>query len=110
LATLSFDLWSSPGRRVSLLGVVAHYLYTTFTPRATLLALPRMQGAYTALNLSQQLGSILRHFKLEDSFGNTITNNASENAAYLDLLGNELLIDIRKRYVRYMGYVINLIA
>jgi hypothetical protein len=107
---LSFDLWSSPGRRFSLLGVVAHYLDTTFTPRATLLALPRMQGAHTALNLSQQLASILRHFKLEDSFGNAITDNASENAACLDLLGDELLIDTRKRHMRCMGYVINLVA
>jgi hypothetical protein len=62
------------------------------------------------LNLSQQLGSILRHFKLEDSFSNAITDNASENAACLDLLGDELLIDMRKRHIRCMGHVINLIA
>jgi hypothetical protein len=90
--------------------VVAYYLDTTFTLRATLLALPRIQGAYTALNLSQQLGSILRHFKLEDSFSNAITDNASENAFYLDLLGDELLIDIRKRYIRCISYIINLVA
>jgi hypothetical protein len=37
---LSFDLWTSPGRRLSLLGVVAHYLDNRFKPRAVLLALP----------------------------------------------------------------------
>ena len=90
--------------------MVAHYLDATFTLRATLLALPRMQGAHTALNLSEQLSSILDHYKLRDSFGNAITDNASENAACLDLLGTELFIDTRKRHVRCMGHVINLVA
>jgi hypothetical protein len=88
---LSFDLWTSPGRRMSLLGVVAHYLDASFTPRATLLALPQMHGSHTAVNLSEQLGSLLRYFKLESKLGNAITDNASENAACLDLLGNTLL-------------------
>ena len=61
---LSFDLWTSLGRRLSLLGVVAHYLDSTFTPRAVLLALPRIEGAHTAVNLSDQIGSILRYFNL----------------------------------------------
>jgi hypothetical protein len=29
---LSFDLWTSPGRRLSLLGVVAHYLNDRYEP------------------------------------------------------------------------------
>lgn len=69
-----------------------------------------MQGSHTALNLSQQLSSVLRHFKLQDSFGHAITDNASENAACLDLLSDELFIDTRKRHVRCMGHVINLVA
>jgi hypothetical protein len=69
-----------------------------------------MQGAHTALNLSQQLSLVLRHFKLQESFGNAVTNNASENAACLDLLGDELDVDTSKRHVRCMGHVINLVA
>jgi hypothetical protein len=39
---LSFDLWTSPGRRLSLLGVVAHYLDAQWRPVTVLLALLRM--------------------------------------------------------------------
>jgi hypothetical protein len=75
-----------------------------------LLALPQIYSLHTAVNLSEQLRSVLRYFKLESSFGNAITNNASKNAACLDLLGDKLLIDIRKRHVRCIGHVINLVA
>jgi hypothetical protein len=40
--SISFDLWTSPGRRLSLLGVVAHYLNDNFEPRAILLAMPHI--------------------------------------------------------------------
>jgi hypothetical protein len=95
---------------MSLLSVVAHYLDASFTPRATLLALPQMHSSHTAVNLSEQLGSLLRYFKLESKLSNAITDNASKNAACLDLLGDTLLIDTRKRHVRCIGHVINLIA
>jgi hypothetical protein len=49
---LSFDLWTSPNRRLSLLGVVAHYLDRRFEPRVLMLALPRMTSVHTAASLS----------------------------------------------------------
>jgi hypothetical protein len=108
---LSFDLWSSPGRRLSLLGIVAHYLNDEFKPRTVLLALPCIQESHTAANLSIQIASILRHFKIDErSFSNAITDNASENAACMDLLRDELFVDTSKRYIRCMGHVINLVA
>jgi hypothetical protein len=89
---------------------VAHYLDESLKPRAVLLALPRMQGSHSAVNLSTQLVSILDFFDLRKSFGNAITDNASENAACMDLLRDELFIDTGKRHVRCMGHVINLVA
>jgi hypothetical protein len=107
---LSFDLWTSPGRRLSLLGVVAHYLNHHDEPRAILLALPRMQGSHTAGNVKGQITAILDHFKLRDRFGNAITDNGSENGACMDLIGKDLNIDARKRHVLCVGHVINLVA
>jgi hypothetical protein len=107
---LSFDLWTSPGRRLSLLGVVAHYLDNRFKPRAVLLALPQMRGSHNAVNLSGRLTSILDHFKLRQSFGYAVTDNASENRACLNLMADDLGFDASKRHVLCMGHVINLVA
>ena len=90
--------------------MVAHYLNEKFNPRAVLLSLPGVHSSHNAANLSTQLVSILDYFGLRESFSNTITDNASENTAYIDLLGTELFIDASKRYVQCIGHVINLIA
>jgi hypothetical protein len=76
---ISFDLWTSLGRRLSLLGVVAYYLNNNFELRAILLAMPRMQGSHTAANLKAQILGIVRHFGLETTLGYTIIDNASKN-------------------------------
>jgi hypothetical protein len=107
---LSFDLWTSPNRRLSLLSVVTHYLNHRFEPRAVLLAMLRMRGAHTAANLSSQLSTLIQHFNLQTSFGYAITDNTSENRACLDLLAKSLHFDAGKRHVLCMGHIINLVA
>ncbi|KAM0692508.1 hypothetical protein Q7P36_007062 [Cladosporium allicinum] len=107
---LSFDLWTSPNRRLSLLGVVAHYLDRRFTPRSILLGLPRMTGSHTAASLSKQLVSILDFYDLRKSFGYAVTDNASENRACLEIMAKELGFSAAQRHVRCMGHVINLVA
>jgi hypothetical protein len=69
-----------------------------------------MQGSHSAVNLLQQLALVLRHFRLRESFGNVVTDNTSKNATCLNILSDELFIDTRKRHMRCIGYVINLVA
>jgi hypothetical protein len=107
---LSFDLWTSLGRRLSLLSVVAHYLNDRFEPRAILSALPRMRGSHTAVNLSDQLSALIQYFDLEQRFSYAITDNASKNRACLNLLAEDLAFDAGKRHVLCMGHIINLVA
>lgn len=107
---LSFDLWTSPGRRLALLGVVAHYLDANYKPKAVLLALPSMHGSHTGANIAERLTLILNHFKLRDRFGHAITDNASENTACMNLLSTELNMTLNKRHVLCMGHIINLVA
>jgi hypothetical protein len=69
-----------------------------------------MQGSHTAANLKAQILGIVRHFGLETTLGYTITDNASENRACLNLLADELAFDAGKRHVLCIGHVINLMA
>jgi hypothetical protein len=107
---LSFDLWTSPGRRLSLLGVVAHYIDRCNSPRSILLAMPRMKGSHIATSLSIQLSRLIEHSSLETRFGYTITDNASGNHACMKLLAMKLGINAEHRYVLCMGHMINLVA
>jgi hypothetical protein len=61
---LSFDLWTSPSRRLSLLSVVAHYLNDKYEPCTVLLALPRITGAHTATSVATQILALLSHFSM----------------------------------------------
>jgi hypothetical protein len=52
----------------------------------------------------------LDYFKLQQSFGYAVTDNASENRVCLNLMADDLSFDASKRYVLCIGHVINLIA
>jgi hypothetical protein len=107
---LSFDLWTSLGRRLSLLGVVAYYLDAQWRPVTVLLALLRMHGRHTGVGIAEQIHAILTHFRISDNFGHAIADNASENTACLDHLSELLHINLDSRRIMCMGHIINLVA
>jgi hypothetical protein len=69
-----------------------------------------MQGSYTAVNLKGQIFGLVQYFGLENTFGYTITDNASKNRVCLNLLAEDLAFNTGKRYVLCIEHVINLIA
>lgn len=76
-----------------------------------------MLGPHSAVHISSQLSVLLDHYQLQQSFGNAITDNASENAACLKTVAQQLSIHTRetpnaskKRHVRCVGHIINLVA
>jgi hypothetical protein len=107
---IAFDLWTSPGRRLSLLGVVAHYLDADWKLRTVLLVLPRMFGRYTGVSIAKQISELVTFFQLSSNFGYAIADNASENTTCLDHLLELLDIDMSKRRIMCMGHIINLMA
>ena len=72
--------------------------------------MPQIRGSHNAINLSDRLTSILDHFKLRQSFGYTVTDNASKKCACLDLVADDIGTDASLRYVLCMGHIINLVA
>jgi hypothetical protein len=53
---------------------------------------------------------LLDRFDLRSRIGNFITDNANENGATLAELTTKYAVNIKQRYVLYMGYVINLVV
>lgn len=76
-----------------------------------------MLSSHSAFSIASRLIVLLEHYQLEGSFGNAITDNASENAACLKIIAQQLGINTKetpdahkKRHVRCIGYIINLVA
>jgi hypothetical protein len=69
-----------------------------------------MYGSYTGVSIAKQIYAILTHFRISENFGYAIANNASKNTIYLDYLSELLKVDLDKRRVIYIGYVINLVV
>jgi hypothetical protein len=107
---VAFDIWTSPGRRFSLLGVVGHYLDHQQRPCNVLLGLPRLRGSHTAVNIAATMIKLLDRFELKSRIGNFITDNANENGATLAELTTKHAINTKQCHVLCMGHVINLVA
>jgi hypothetical protein len=75
-----------------------------------LLALQQIHGSHIAVSIAKSLSQILYHFDLTTRLGNIVTDNASENGAYIAILAKECFIKPRERHVLCIGHVINLIA
>ena len=91
---LSFDLWTSHNR-LALLGVVAHYIDSQLQLKTTLLDIPHHRGRHTGTELASSLLDVIWHYNLQGRLRAFITNNASENIAYLRVLSKHLGINPR---------------
>jgi hypothetical protein len=107
---VAFDIWTSPGRRFSLLSVIGYYLDHQQRPCNVLLGLLRLRGSHTAGNIAATIIKLLDRFELKSRIGNFITDNANENGATLAELTTKHAINTKQCYVLYMGHVINLVA
>jgi hypothetical protein len=89
---------------------VAYYLNYNFEPRAILLALPRMQESYMAVNLQSQILGLIGYFGLNRTLSYAVTDNASKNYACLNLIADKLAFNASKRHVLCIEHVIDLMA
>jgi hypothetical protein len=67
-------------------------------------------SSHTGVSITKQIYTILTHFRIAENFGYAITDNISENTACLDHLSELLKVDLDKRYVMCIGYIINLVV
>jgi hypothetical protein len=75
-----------------------------------LLTLLIMYSSYIGVSITKQIYAILTYFRISNNFGYAITNNTSKNTTCLDHLSELLKVDLDKRCVMCIGYVINLVV
>lgn len=107
--TISFDLWSSRNM-LALLGICVHFLDGNGRYQSFLLAMPEHDGTHTGANIAANILEIIREFQLEGKIGWFVCDNASNNETCLKELGDTLGFDWKRRRLRCMGHIINLIA
>ncbi len=127
--SISFDGWGSKREKISLVGVVAHFIDSKGRGVSRLLGMPELPGhgkagkgtyfttknsSFTVLMYPDQAQVILPLFKrfniTSDNLGFFVLDNAPNNDTTLVELSKTLGFEPKERRLRCMGHIINLIA
>ncbi|KAG6989603.1 putative AC9 transposase [Fusarium oxysporum f. sp. conglutinans] len=106
---IQFDGWRS-GNRHALYGVTCIFRDLDNRPRKCVLGLPELLGRHTGENIAEQILDIVREFEIGDKLGYFTLDNASNNKTTMEELGHELGFDWKKRWVRCIGHVVNIVV
>lgn len=108
---ISFDLWTSPNRKLAMLGIITHYLTRDLTTRSLLIGLKKVEGSHTDVNLSRYIVEVIREFNLQDNLGYFISDNAGPNDTAVESVCATLnIINSSHRRLRCLGHILNLAA
>jgi hypothetical protein len=109
---LSFDLWTTPQRTKSVLGIVAHYLGPDWSNTSHLLALRHLEGTHSGENMAPIVLDVIKQYEI-DATGFFVLDNARSN----DTAVRHVLASLRAdpseysfRRLRCLGHIINLVA
>jgi hypothetical protein len=108
---ISFDMWTTPNKKLAMLGIVAHYLTRDLTTRSLLIGLKKVEGSHTGVNLARYIVPVIQEFGIEGNLGYFISDNAGPNDTAVEAICKKLgLADAVHRRLRCLGHVINLAA
>jgi hypothetical protein len=106
---IQFDGWRS-GNRHALYGVTCVFRSLDNRPRKCVLGLPELLARHTGENIAMEILCIIREFESVDKMGYFTLDNASNNKTTMEELGRELGFDWKKRWVRCIGHVVNIVV
>jgi hypothetical protein len=109
---LTFDLWTSPYKSFPVIGIVAHFLTTDWVKKSALLALRRLHGTHSGENQAEIVCEIIDEYKIRSKLGYFVLDNATSNdtAVRSILQYYDLSSEYKKRRLRCLGHIINLVA
>jgi hypothetical protein len=108
---LSFDLWTSPHKQMTILSVVAHFLQPDYTNQAILLALRRLEGSHSGENQAELILDTLRTYNIE-KIGYFVCDNATSNDTAIQAILRSfgMVKEQERRRLRCLGHIVNLAA
>ncbi|KAK2471388.1 hypothetical protein H9L39_17619 [Fusarium oxysporum f. sp. albedinis] len=106
---IQFDGWAS-GNRHALYGVTCIFRNLDNKPRKCVLGLPELLGRHTGENIAGQMLDIIQEFDIGDKVGYFTLDNASNNKTTMEELARELGFDWKKRWVRCIAHVVNIVV
>ena len=91
--------------------IVAHYIDSNGTRRASLIALRSLDGEHTGENMAALLLKVFREFKIGGRISFFILDNASSNDTCVDLILHKLYLEMSVkqclcRQLQCLGHVI----
>jgi len=116
---LSMDIWTTPTRDRSYLGIVGNWVDADFEIQNTLIALPAIEGQHTGTNIAEVTFNVTENYGISKQIGYCMLDSATNNDTALDnfhslLVSNygEEAIPIQptERRLRCIGHIINLAA
>ena len=87
---LSMDIWTTPTRDRSYLGIVANWVDADFEIQNTLIALPAIEGQHTGANIAEVMLKVTEDYGISKQSGyymlDSATNNDTAVASFHSLL------------------------
>ena len=115
---LSLDLWTTPSRSRTYLGIVGHWVDHDNEIREVLIALPELKGSHTGVNIGDTVIKVIEEYGIGAKLGYYMLDNASNN----DTTIKEIYKRLSEKYesaiflspdearLRCFGHVLNLAA
>lgn len=106
-----FDLWTSPSQK-SFLGVVAHFIDYTGTPRTILIGLREVIGTHSGENIAEAVVGVIEDYNISHLLGYFVMDNADNNDTAVEAIIAAIRPDLdhKERRLRCTGHIINLAA
>ncbi|KAM3519814.1 hypothetical protein MY4038_009658 [Beauveria bassiana] len=106
---LSFGLWTA-SNAFNYLGIVGHFVDVKDEKRDVLLGLPRLVGPHSGENMTTYVKGVTEQYELRSKPGYFMLDNAESNDTCLETLAKWFPMDVRRRCLRCVGHLINLIV
>ncbi len=109
---VSFDRQGSKRDKISVVGIVVHFINQHYKAVTRLITLPSLpKHSKTGVDQVAVILPVLTHFGIgKENLGHFILDNATNNNTTLVELGKALNFDPKARRLRCIGHIINLIA